>query len=69
MFSKKKSAGGDVCRKYKVVDYYDGAPECLGYADTLAGAKAIVKERENDTDGECDVVIKQKQPQGGYKAI
>lgn len=69
MFSNNKKASGDICKEYKVVDYYDGVPECLGYADTPQEACSIRRQRLDDTDGECKVVIKQRQPQGGYKVI
>lgn len=43
--------------KFKVYDDYELDMEFLGEFDTLVEAKACAKERDMDTDGECDVVI------------
>lgn len=42
---------------YSVYDNYELDMEHLGDCFSLKDAKAIGKEREKDTDGECDIVI------------
>lgn len=41
-------------KKYKVYDLYE-YKETIGYADTMPEVKAIARERDNDTDGECAI--------------
>lgn len=44
--------------KYKVVDYYEDIfGETVYCSDNLNDCKRFVKQFDNDTDGECDLVI------------
>ena len=42
--------------KFNVTDWYEGK-EVLGKGVSIYEAIKLVKQREEDTDGECDVVI------------
>ena len=58
----------DKCKQYKVVDLYESA-QCIGYADTLDEVCDIYRQRVEDTDGECRIIIKERQADGEYKKI
>ncbi len=45
-----------IVHKYQVTDFYENE-EDLGTFDTKEEAEAAVKQREADTDGECDCRI------------
>lgn len=42
---------------YKVIDTFDGFEDIIGTYDTFDEARAAAKERAEDTDGECQVII------------
>ena len=44
--------------KYKVYDLYEGEYELLGVYETRKEAQKRIKEQVEDTDGECDCIIK-----------
>jgi len=58
----------DKCKRYKVVDIYEGI-QCIGYADSLIEVNIIYRQQMADTDGECNIVVKERQTDGGYKKI
>lgn len=58
----------DKCKQYKVVDLYEGT-QCIGYADTLDEVCDIYRQQIEDTDGECRIIVKERQADGGYKKI
>ena len=41
--------------RYKILDYYEGAPEVLGIATTGREAYNLFAPRVLDTDGECSL--------------
>lgn len=43
--------------KYKVADIYDNWVDVLGTTNNLNSAKKMMRERLEDTDGECCVVV------------
>lgn len=47
--------------RYKIYDSYEcdisGEWDCIGTSDNITGVKAIIKERIEDTDGECYIEI------------
>lgn len=45
-------------KKYKVYDLYEGDYELLGIYETRKEANARIKQQIEDTDTECDCVIK-----------
>lgn len=53
---------------YKVYDIYEYQREVLGYCNTIAEVKEIVRKRMDDTDGECECVYAELNPETGkYK--
>ena len=52
---------------FKVCDTYGGRCRCIGYADTFNEADQIYKKRMVDTEGDCKIIIKERQSDGGYK--
>ena len=53
---------------YKVYDIYEYQREVLGYGNTLAEVKEIVRKRMDDTDGECTCIYVELNPETGkYK--
>lgn len=53
--------------KYKVYDIYD-LTEVLGYCNTIAEVKDLARQRIEDTDGECECVYAELNPETGkYK--
>lgn len=45
---------------YRVVDIYDGYDDILYKGDNRNAALRAVRQRENDTDGECAVLIEER---------
>lgn len=41
--------------RYKILDYYEGAPETLGIVNTGKEAYNLFAQRVLDTDGECSL--------------
>ena len=58
----------DRCKLYKVCDTYEGT-QCIGYADDLKGVSKLYCQQMEDTDGECRIIVKERQSDGGYKKI
>lgn len=48
-------------KQFRTVDYYEGF-ECLGYFNTYIEAYDCLKERIEDTDGECVVEVQTYSP-------
>lgn len=55
------------CKQYKIVDTY-GNTHCIGYAETLAEAEQI-KSKYIFSNPVCNIKLKVRQPQGGYKDL
>ena len=56
-------------KDFKVCDTYAGRIRCIGYADTFNEADEIYNKRMVDTKGDCKIIIKERQSDGGYKII
>ena len=48
---------------YLVIDNYGFAMEQLGKVNTMREVKALCKERVEDTDGECCVLVLKRNPE------
>ena len=55
---------------YKVVDTYEGFEDVIGTFDTLKEARAVAAEHNEDTDGECQIVLyKYNYKKKGYEVV
>lgn len=55
---------------YKVVDTYEGFEDVIGTFDTLKEARAAATEHNEDTDGECQIVLyKYNSKKKGYEVV
>jgi hypothetical protein len=46
-------------KRYEAIDDYEGQRESLGIFDTRKEASKAIRQREKDTDGECNCRIEE----------